>query len=70
VVSVERDGSLLAFRFDPDSPIDPTRVVNLTKQFSDAQLSPVGVLKLTLGETGTDQLLSTVKEVLLELSQA
>jgi transcription-repair coupling factor (superfamily II helicase) len=68
VVSIERDAGLLAFRFDPESPVDPAKLVNLTNRFADAQLTPGGVLKLPVDGFDAPELLTTVREVLLELS--
>ena len=68
VVSIERDAGLLAFRFDPESPVDPVKLVNLTSRFPDAQLTPGGLLKLPVTGFEAPELLTTVREVLLELS--
>jgi hypothetical protein len=68
VVSIERDAGLLAFRFDAEYPVDPAKLVNLTNRFADAQLTPGGVLKLPVDGFDAPELLTTVREVLLELS--
>jgi hypothetical protein len=67
-LSIERDAGLLAFRFDPEASVDPAKLVNLTTRFPDAQLTPVGVLKLPVAGFAAPELLTTIREVLLELS--
>ena len=68
IVSIEREAGLLAFRFDPSSPVDPARLVELAERHPGAQLTPGGLLKLRLAGYEPPELLSTVKELLLELS--
>jgi transcription-repair coupling factor (superfamily II helicase) len=68
VVTVEREGDLLAFRFDPASPVDPTSLVKLAGQLPGARMTPGGVLKLPITRTEAADILLRVREVLLELS--
>ncbi len=68
VVSIEREAGLLAFRFDPSSPVDPARLVQLAERVAGAQLTPGGLLKFRLAGYEVPELLSTVREVLLELN--
>jgi transcription-repair coupling factor (superfamily II helicase) len=67
IVAVEREERVLSLRFDAASPLDPAKLVELTRRRPGAQLTPGGVLKLPLGDTGPQELLSAVKEILLEL---
>ncbi len=68
VVAIEREGDLLAFRFDPASPVDPMNLVKLAGDLEGARMTPGGVLKLPLTRTGAVDILLRVREVLLELS--
>ncbi len=68
VVAIDREGDLLAFRFDAASPVDPTSLVKLAGELPGARMTPGGVLKLPLTQTETADLLLRVREVLLELS--
>jgi transcription-repair coupling factor (superfamily II helicase) len=68
IVSIEREAGLLAFRFDPSSPVDPSRLVQLAERLPGAQLTPGGLLKVRLAGYEPPELLSTVKELLLELT--
>jgi transcription-repair coupling factor (superfamily II helicase) len=68
VLSIERDRGLLVFRFDPESGVDPAKIVNLTNRFAEAQLTPGGLLKMPVAGYEAPELLTTVREVLLELS--
>jgi transcription-repair coupling factor (superfamily II helicase) len=67
LAAVEREGRLLALRFDAASPVEPARLVELTQRQPGAQLTPAGVLKIPLAETGPQDVLSAVKEALAEL---
>ncbi len=68
VVTVEREGELLALRFDPTSPVDPGRLVKLASELPGARMTPGGVLKLPIASPDAPELLRSVREVLLELS--
>jgi len=68
VAAIEREAGLLAFRFDPASPVEPARLVEVTERLPGGELTPGGALKLRLGEVEAPQLLSTVREVLVALS--
>ena len=67
LAAVEREGRMLALRFDPASPVEPNRLIAFTQRQAGAQLTPGGVLKLPLADTGPQEVLSAVKEVLAEL---
>ena len=68
VVTIEREGDLLAFRFDAASPVDPMNLVKLAGELEGARMTPGGVLKLPLPRTEAADILLRVREVLLELS--
>jgi len=68
IVSIEREGRLLSFRFDPSSPVDPAKLVELAGRLPGAQMTPAGVLKLSVAGLGAPELLLEVRERLLELS--
>ncbi len=48
VESIDREGHAVVFKFRPDAPVDPTRLLNLLKRRLDTQLIPPTVLKLDL----------------------
>jgi transcription-repair coupling factor (superfamily II helicase) len=68
ILAVEREGRWLVFRFDPSSPVEPDKLVALAAGISGAQLTPGGLLKLPVGDAEAPELLSAVKDVLLELA--
>jgi transcription-repair coupling factor (superfamily II helicase) len=68
IVAVEREGGWLAFRFDPSSPVEPDKLVDMAGQVPGAQLTPGGLLKLPVGDAAAPELLSMVREVLLDLA--
>jgi transcription-repair coupling factor (superfamily II helicase) len=48
VETIDREGHAVVFKFRPDAPVDPTRLMNLLKRRPDTQLIPPTVLKLDL----------------------
>lgn len=68
LVSVERESDLLALRFDPASPVEPARLVELAGALPEARMTPGGVLKLPMTVAAPDEVLARVGEVLRELS--
>ena len=68
ILSVERDGRILSFRFDPSSPVDPAKLVDLAGRLPGAQMTPDGVLKLSVAGLEAPELLLAVRERLIELS--
>jgi transcription-repair coupling factor (superfamily II helicase) len=68
IVSIEREGGALSLRFDPSSPVDPAKLVEIAGRSPGAQMTPDGVLKLSVAGLGAPELLLAVRERLLELS--
>ncbi|HEX9724172.1 MAG TPA: transcription-repair coupling factor [Vicinamibacteria bacterium] len=68
VLAVEREGELLAFRFDATSPVDPKRLVELAESLPGARMTPGGVLKLPRAATSAGDILARVREILRQLS--
>ena len=67
VVSVDKEGSTLAVRFDPGATVDPERLVSLASRVKGARFTPAGVFQLPLSDGGPQEVLSAVKEFMLEL---
>jgi transcription-repair coupling factor (superfamily II helicase) len=68
VLAVEREGELLAFRFDATSPVEPKRLVELAESLPGAKMTPGGVLKLPRAAGSTGDILARVREILRQLS--
>jgi transcription-repair coupling factor (superfamily II helicase) len=68
VVAVEREGELLAFRFDATSPVEPKRLVALAESLPGAKMTPGGVLKLPRAAGSAGDILARVREILRQLS--
>lgn len=68
VLAVEREGELLAIRFDAASSVEPTRLVKLAEGLPGAKMTPGGVLKLPSTATSSGDIVARVREVLQELS--
>ena len=68
VLAVEREGELLAFRFDATSPVEPKRLVELAESLPGAKMTPAGVLKLPRAAGSAGDILARVREILRRLS--
>jgi transcription-repair coupling factor (superfamily II helicase) len=51
VESLDREGQIVVFKFRPDAPIDPARLMGLLARRPDVQLVPPGLLKLDVRPT-------------------
>jgi transcription-repair coupling factor (superfamily II helicase) len=68
LASVERRGNQVAFRFHPQTPVAPERLVRVVKAGAGLRLDPGGVLWLDLGDRAKDGgVTAAVRNVLLEL---
>ena len=68
ILSIEREGRQLSFRFDASSPVDPAKLVELASRRPGGRMTPEGVLKVSVAGLGAPEVLLAVRERLLELS--
>ena len=65
ISSVERQGSKIAIRFHPETPIDPAALVSVVRSRKGIKLDPSGVLWMEV--TRGEQVSVAVRNVLLSL---
>ncbi len=65
VASVERQGTRMAMRFHPETPLDPARLVSLIRSRTGIRLDPSGVLWMDV--TRGEPVLPALRNVLLAL---
>jgi transcription-repair coupling factor (superfamily II helicase) len=65
ISSIERQGSKVALRFHPETPIDPAALVSVVRSRKGVKLDPSGVLWMEV--TRGEQLSAAVRNVLLSL---
>ncbi|HVT04078.1 MAG TPA: transcription-repair coupling factor [Thermoanaerobaculia bacterium] len=67
VISIAREGPLVAMKFHPKAKIDPNKLLGLLQESSQAKFSPNGVLSIPFRESGSP-LVARVHEVLQNIS--
>jgi hypothetical protein len=65
ISSIERQGTKVAIRFHPETPIDPAALVSVVRSRKGIKLDPSGVLWMEV--TRGEQLSAAVRNVLLSL---
>ena len=65
ISSIERQGSKIAIRFHPETPIDPAALVSVVRSRKGVKLDPSGVLWMEV--TRGEQLSAALRNVLLSL---
>ena len=65
ISSIERQGSKVALRFHPETPIDPAALVSVVRSRKGVKLDPSGVLWMEV--TRGEQIAAAVRNVLLSL---
>src|SRR5260370_14486403 len=65
ICSVEREGTKIAIRFHPETPIDPAALVSVVRSRKGIKLDPSGVLWMEV--TRGEQVSAAVRNVLLSL---
>jgi hypothetical protein len=65
ISSIERQGTKIAIRFHPETPIDPATLVSVVRSRKGVKLDPSGVLWMEV--TRGEQLSGAVRNVLLSL---